>query len=97
MNSLPTDAEHYKALSGRHYADSQRYQAQLFHAYESLRQQAKGLKRQAMRIKRLRFQVAALKAQLAYLEEIELDSDRAQKLEINNRIAQEIDERRAES
>ena len=50
--------DHYKLLFERHLADSNRYQALLFHAWRSLAQQQKGLRRQAKKIKHLRDQLA---------------------------------------
>ncbi len=45
--------EHYKKLFERHLAESERYQAMLYHAWIVIRQQQKGLRRQANKIKRL--------------------------------------------
>ena len=55
-------AETWKVTAEKHLADSYRYQALLYHAWDCLRSQQKGLNRQARRIKKLRARLAVLEA-----------------------------------
>ena len=60
--------EHYKALFERHLADSQMYQAYLFHSWKTIRSQQKGLNRQARRVTKMRDEIKRLQAELAKWE-----------------------------
>ena len=61
---MPEDwrIEHYQSLFERYKDESTRYQAMLFHSWETIRMQQKGLKRQAKKIKRLQAELKSLVA-----------------------------------
>ena len=57
------------ALMERHLADSQRYQALLYHAWKTIRAQNKGLNRQARRVKRLQAELEIWRKEVRDLTE----------------------------